>query len=192
MSGPETQAPTPEPADGTAAPPFEQLLVTHQNRIYFFIRSMVFNPDEARDVLQDVNAIIIRKHGQFIPGTDFKSWSFAIARFECMTYLRKYKSRSSAPANEQLLAYLSEGAESHSDRIDAWLEALGECRKLLATEGNELLDLRYQTRVPLEQIAIHWKTSEGALKQKLFRIRNQLKHCILKKSSGHSGESENE
>jgi len=170
---------------------FEALLVAHQHRIYFFIRSMVFNPEDARDLLQDVNAIIIRKRKRFAVGTDFKSWAFAIARFECLAYLRRYEMRRSAPLHAGLLEYLADGAEGCADDIDPWLEALAECRRLLPEESVELLTLRYQTRVPLEEIARLWKTTEGALKQKLFRVRNQLKACIMKRRSetgaGESG-----
>ena len=159
---------------------FESLLVSHQQRIYFFIRSMVFNPEDARDVLQDVNAIVIRKRGRFTPGTDFKSWAFAIARFECLAYLRRYEAKRSA-LDTGLFEHLAEGAEARAGDIDSWLEALADCRKLLPEESARLLDLRYQARTPLEEIASLWKTTEGALKQKLFRARNQLKICITKR-----------
>lgn len=177
MSG---SVPTPPVPDNAGARDFESLLVAHQHRIYFFIRSMVFNPEDARDVLQDVNVIIIRKRDQFATGTDFKSWSFAIARFECLAYLRRLEARRPVPP-DGLLEHLAEGAEARADQINSWLKALAECRKLLAEESHRLLDLRYQTRTPLEEIAGLWKTSEGALKQKLFRVRSQLKDCILKR-----------
>lgn len=169
--------PIPDP-DG-----FEELLLSHQPRIYYFIRSMVFNVEDARDVLQDVNAIILRKRVQFNPGTDFKSWAFAIARFECLAYLRRLEKRP-ALASDVLQDYLAEGAESRADEIDSWLAALVECRKLLPEESGRLLDLRYQYRIALEEIADRWNTTEGALKQKLFRIRNQLKTCIVKRLAG--------
>lgn len=178
MSG---QSPVNPASDHAATREFEALLLSHQHRIYFFIRSMVFNPEDARDVLQDVNAVIIRKHERFTPGTDFKSWAFAIARFECLAWLRRYEARRATPVDSGLLEHLAEGAESRADDTDAWLAALAECRKLLPEESAQLLQLRYQAQVPLEEIAGRWKTTEGALKQKLFRIRNQLKDCILKR-----------
>lgn len=185
MSGQPPVNPLP---DRAAAREFEALLVSHQHRIYFFIRSMVFNPDDARDVLQDVNAVIIRKRERFTAGTDFKSWAFAIARFECLAWLRRYETRRTPPLDSGLLEHLAEGAEARADDTDAWLEALAECRKLLPDDSAELLQLRYQTRVPLEEIATRWKTTEGALKQKLFRIRNLLKNCILKRRSQAAAE----
>ncbi|MBK1884539.1 sigma-70 family RNA polymerase sigma factor [Luteolibacter pohnpeiensis] len=160
---------------------FESLLVSHQKRIYFFIRSMVFNPEDARDVLQDVNSIILRKRDRFAQDTDFKSWAFAIARFECFTYLRKYQSGKLLAAGNELAEFLADTAEDHADRFERWMRALEQCRKHLPTESNDLLNLRYGTRRPLEEIAHAWKSTEGALKQKLFRARAQLKDCILKR-----------
>ncbi|MCW1883627.1 sigma-70 family RNA polymerase sigma factor [Luteolibacter flavescens] len=180
MSGPLPPSPTPDPPEAGS---FESLLVAHQQRIYFFIRSMVFNPEDARDVLQDVNAIILRKKERFTPGTDFKSWSFAIARFECLSYLRRYQGQKAVPS-EELLDHLAGAAEARADDLGPWLGALSECRKLLPGESVSLLDLRYHTRMPLDEIAGKWNTTEGALKQKLFRIRNQLKNCILGRLAG--------
>lgn len=160
---------------------FEALLVQHQQRIYFFIRSMVFDPDDARDVLQDVNAIIIRKRGQFVTGTDFKSWAFAIARFECLGYLSRLKKGSPAALESDVVQMIAESAEERADDTEAWLTALAQCRQSLPAEAAELLDLRYQQRVMLEVIADRWNTSVGALKQKLFRIRAQLRACVLKR-----------
>lgn len=178
MRGSGPNNPPPDQRAQESIEEFDSLLVSHQHRIYFFIRSMVFNPDDARDVLQDVNAIIIRKRDRYTPGTDFKSWSFAIARYECLTYLRRHQTKKTAPS-EGLLEYLAQEADTRADAIDSWLTALAECRKVLTEESNRLLELRYQNRIPLEEIASLWKTTEGALKQKLFRVRNQLKKCVL-------------
>ncbi|WP_267908154.1 sigma-70 family RNA polymerase sigma factor [Luteolibacter yonseiensis] len=187
MSGSAPNNFPPDRRDHGSVQEFDPLLLSHQHRIYFFIRSMVFNPDDARDVLQDVNAIIIRKRDRFSPGTDFKSWSFAIARYECLAYLRRHQAKQSV-ASDGLLEYLAEEAEPRADDVDSWLKALAECRKLLAEESDRLLEFRYQKRVPLEEIARLWKTTEGALKQKLFRVRNQLKKCVLRRFAETTGE----
>ncbi len=170
--------------DGDGPGDFEALLISHQSRIYFFIRSMVFNPEEARDVLQDVNMIIFRKRSRFAAGTDFKSWAFAIARFECMNHIRKHNKNRSILMSDSFLAYLSEGAEERADEMDSWLGALAHCRKRLTPMANRILNLRYKSRVPLEEVAVQWSTTEGALKQLLFRARAQLRKCVLERLSG--------
>jgi RNA polymerase sigma-70 factor (ECF subfamily) len=167
-----------EASERQAARNFESLLTEYQRRLYFFIRSMVFDPEDARDVLQDVNVIAVRKREQFAPGTDFKSWLFAIARFECLTYLNRRKKLQCSSLDSDMIATLANKAEERADDIEPWLGALAKCREDLPTEAVELLALRYQHRVMLETVAERWKTSLGALKQKLFRIRALLKDCI--------------
>lgn len=175
MRTPQSRTPPPGPGDERGV---EDLLVSFQRRIYFFIRSMVYDPDDARDVLQDVNAIILRKKARFRPGSNFKAWSFAIARFECLTYLRQHDSdRSRFP--EDMAEFLADGAEERADDIERWMTALGQCRELLPDDDRRLLQLRYEKGTPLERVAEQWGTTEGALKQKLFRTRKRLKQCIL-------------
>jgi RNA polymerase sigma-70 factor (ECF subfamily) len=164
--------------DRQAARNFESLLTEYQRRLYFFIRSMVFDPEDARDVLQDVNVIAFRKREQFVPGTDFKAWLFAIARFEGLTYLSRRKKVHWSNLDSDVLETLANKAEERSDDVEPYLGALAKCREALPQEAAELLTLRYQHRVMLETVAERWKTSVGALKQKLFRIRTLLKDCI--------------
>ncbi len=73
MSMPHQEStPVPRPREEQAA--FDHLVAEHQQRIYFFIRSMVFNPDDARDTLQDVNIVLYRKKEAFEHGAVSKCY----------------------------------------------------------------------------------------------------------------------
>lgn len=176
--------------DAADVPEFDVLLTAHQTRMYFFIRSMVFNPDDARDVLQDVNMVILRKKGAFQPGSDFKSWAFAIARFECLSYLHKYRKSVVSTLDPEMLENLAQRAEERAEDVDFWLGSLEKCQRLLDGEAQQLLDLRYRERVPLEMLALRWRTSVGALKQKLIRTRVRLRDCILKRKAVRDGNAD--
>jgi RNA polymerase sigma-70 factor (ECF subfamily) len=157
---------------------FEALIESHQQVIYFFIRSMVFNPDDAKDTLQDVNVVLWRKKGAFQSGTNFKAWAFTIARFECLTYLSRYKNNKLSTLDTGLLESIADTAEEKSDDVDPWLRALHQCMQGLSEEARMVVDSRYQQSLPLEKTAQKLQTSVGAIKQKLFRARKQLKQCI--------------
>lgn len=160
---------------------FDELVAGHQNRILFFIRSMVYQPEDARDVLQDVNIILFRKRAQFVMGTNFTAWSFAIARFECLSYLARRKNMPWDAMDHGLIEKIADRAEERADDMEKWLHALEECRRRLPEESSRLLALRYEEKARLEMIAAGWSTSVGSLKQKLLRIRAQLRECILKR-----------
>ena len=142
---------------------------------------MVLNPDDARDTLQDVNIVLYRKKDAYEHCTNFKAWAFTIARFECLSYLSRYKKMQWTTLDTGLLESLADKAEEKADDTEPWLAALKQCIQLLPPEIQGLIDSRYQQRTPLDTTAMHMQTSVGALKQKLFRARKQLKQCILQR-----------
>ena len=62
---------------------FVGLLTGHQSDIYLYLRSLVLNPDEASDILQDTNLVLWEKRGQFQMGTNFRAWAFQIRGTSC-------------------------------------------------------------------------------------------------------------
>lgn len=142
---------------------------------------MIFNPDDARDTLQDVNIVLYRKKDSFVPGTNFKAWAFTVARFECLSYLSRYKKTQWATLDTGLLETIAEKADEKADEVEPWLGALRQCLATLSPEAQQIIHSRYQAKTPLDTTAKHRQTSVGALKQKLFRARNQLRECILKR-----------
>lgn len=142
---------------------------------------MVFSPEDARDVLQEVNIIMVRKRQSFVTGTNFKAWAFSIARFEGLAYLARHKRVQWCTLDSGLIDSLADAAEEKAEKVSAQALALEQCKKLLPEASLQLLEHRYERRTPLENLACAWKTTEGALKQKLFRIRARLKKCIEKK-----------
>ncbi len=160
---------------------FDKLVIEHQNQIYGFIRAMIFNPDDARDALQDVNIILLRKRQSFELGTNFKAWAFAIARFECLSYLSRYKKIQWSTLDTGLLDSLADIVEEQSDSMEPRLKALRVCIQSLSADFKELIQFRYKQRVPLEKVALQKATTVTAVKQKLYRIRVNLKKCIAQK-----------
>jgi RNA polymerase sigma-70 factor (ECF subfamily) len=153
--------------------------------MYAFIRTMVFDPHDARDILQNVNVIIYRKREAFSLGSNFKAWAFTIARFECLTYLNDYKkTRNSATLDTGLLESLAdiiEDDDEDENDIKHWLKALKSCLLLLPDNSQTLILLRYKQGLSVEDTAQQNQSSLPAMKQKLYRIRNRLRKCILEK-----------
>lgn len=157
---------------------YDRLVAKIQKPMFFYIRSMVFNPDDARDVLQDVNIVLFRKQNYYVMGTNFKAWSFSVARFECLNYLKKYKRMQFDVLESELIENLADAADSKALEVELYTVALDHCLADLPDEARELITERYQNKKPLEKVAENWSTSVGALKQKLMRARAKLKLCI--------------
>ncbi len=158
---------------------FDKLVIDHQSALYAFIRSMIFNPQDARDTVQDVNIVLYRKKKSFILGTNFKAWAFTIARFECLSYLTRYKKRTWVALDAGLLESLADMAEEETDDIQPMLIAMRQCLQLLPEEAQDLIQQRYKQKISMESTAMEKNLSVPALKQKLYRVRNRLRKCIL-------------
>ncbi len=59
-------------------PALEKLIKKHQDYIYNIALRMVFNPDEAKDVTQEVLIKIITKLGSFEGRSSFRTWAYRI------------------------------------------------------------------------------------------------------------------
>jgi DNA-directed RNA polymerase specialized sigma24 family protein len=77
----QTDAPTPPEQ-------FMRLFLTNQRRFYGLILSLVTNPTDADDILQEVSVRMWQKYCEFKPGTDFAAWGLRFARFEAMNFLK--------------------------------------------------------------------------------------------------------
>ena len=110
---------------------YDQLVGDYQHRIFFFIRSMVYNKEDAKDILQDVNIVLFKKQAYYVSGTDFKSWAFTIARFECLSYLTKLKKNMTISIDNETEERLADTAEEMADAADPHLATLKTCMQKL-------------------------------------------------------------
>ena len=63
---------------------FVQLMTEHQGRLYAYVLSLLGDPDQANDVLQETNLVLWRNAGEFQMGSNFRAWAFRIAHFQVM------------------------------------------------------------------------------------------------------------
>jgi RNA polymerase sigma-70 factor (ECF subfamily) len=157
---------------------FVRQLTLHQSAVLAYIRSLMPGCSGAQDVLQQTNIKLWEKKDDFIPGTNFKSWAFAVARFELLGQRRRLRRNGwlvfSDSVAEQLAADL---AYEDSDRETA-LEALDRCLDKLRPHDLDLVRTRYASSCGLDEYALSLNRSSGTMKARLFKIRAALRRCI--------------
>jgi RNA polymerase sigma-70 factor (ECF subfamily) len=157
---------------------FEELLLAHQRPILLYIRSLVSNHHESEDLLQKTNLILWRKRESFEAGSNFRAWSFSIARLEVSNRLRQQRRDQRIYLQQQKELLASEGhLVAEAGDKDA-LMALQECLKKLPSRDKELLLMRYCTDRTLSDYARNLNRSPGTLKARLFKIRENLRKSI--------------
>src|SRR5476651_1887578 len=70
---------------------FNMLLKKYQQKIYWHIRRMVINHDDADDLVQDVFVKIWKSLPAFRSDAQLYTWMYRIATNECITFLNRKK-----------------------------------------------------------------------------------------------------
>jgi len=77
--------------ESTREEAFNQLLTKYQQKIYWHVRRMVIDHDDADDVVQDIFIKVWRNLANFREDSQLYTWLYRIATNECITFLNKKK-----------------------------------------------------------------------------------------------------
>jgi RNA polymerase sigma-70 factor, ECF subfamily len=165
---------------------FVEVMTAHQGRLYAYILTLLGDPDQANDVLQEANMVLWRSAGEYRPGSNFRAWAFRIAHFQVMAH-RQRQLRDRVVFDDEILAILDPAAKELDDTFEQREQALTGCLEKLAAAHRELLHNRYAEGQSLQAIAEASRKTANGVAQALFRIRRSLIDCVARLSA--EGES---
>lgn len=161
---------------------WETLVRRFQARIYGLARHYVRDPEEARDLAQEIFVRIYRKLDGFQGGDAFVPWMLRVARNCCIDRIRRLEARPPAhdvPADEarDLVAGgpspEAEGAASERRRmLERGLDAL-------AHDHREVLILKEIEGLKVEEISAMLGVPSGTIKSRAARARAELARVIV-------------
>ncbi|HEX6225396.1 MAG TPA: sigma-70 family RNA polymerase sigma factor [Chryseolinea sp.] len=143
---------------------FNLLVREYQKRVYWHVRKMVIDHDDADDVTQDIFIKIHRHIDRFREDAQLFTWIYRIATNECLNFLQRKKRRFFLPIGD-VAGELSNKLEStpalSGDEIQLRLQ-----KALLKLPDKQRLvfNMKYFDDMPYEQISEITDTSVGALK----------------------------
>ena len=143
---------------------FRLLLGKYQERLYWQIRRMVLDHEDANDVLQNCMVKVFRSIDQFEGKSALYTWLFRIATNESITFLNQRKKRGSTSLDEEgapVANRLQADAFFDGDELQA---ALHQALHRLPDKQRQVFNLRYFEEMSYQDIAAVLNTSEGALK----------------------------
>ena len=162
---------------------FVQLVVSHQSALHAFVLALLPGSPEVDDVVQEVNAMLWKKRGEFSVGTNFKAWMFSIAKFKVMALWRDQKRRKVWAVPEETLHLLIEDASDACHETENLRHvALRQCIEELHPNDRGLILRRYFEGNSLKQVALEVGRKAGNLKGSLHRIRMALRACVRRKT----------
>ncbi|WP_291869225.1 RNA polymerase sigma factor [Maribacter sp.] len=148
----------------TQAKAFEVLVNTYKERLYWHIRRMVLNHNDADDVLQNTFIKVYRNIGNFKGESKLYSWMYRIATNESLSFLQlksKKMGIDSVELQETLLNNLESDVYFEGDEIQLKLQ------KAIATLPKKqklVFNMRYFDEMKYQKISEILETSVGALK----------------------------
>lgn len=143
---------------------FRLLMETHQERLYWQVRRLLNDHDDANDVLQNALVKVFRNIGQFEGKSGLYTWLYRIVTNEAITFINQRKRRSSTSiddANINLANRLQ--ADSFFDGDEAQIR-LKQALETLPDRQKEVFNLRYYEEMGYEEMSQLLNTSVGALK----------------------------
>jgi RNA polymerase sigma-70 factor, ECF subfamily len=165
-------------ADSGRAKEFTELYSSCERRLYVYIVSLIGNPLDAHDVLQETNLILWQKFDQFRRGTQFLAWAREVARLRVLRY-RRMHTNNTLLLQASALDVLTRHFDSTSDCPDRFYgEALVDCVKALHDGDRELVQLRYTSGISVQALAEKLNRSVNAVSHSLGRIRRLLRECV--------------
>ena len=166
-----------------ASAEFVTELTRNQRQLHAFILTMVWDFEEADDLLQETNLALWRKAEEFDTTREFLPWAMQFARFQVKAWLKR-RQRLPPAFDDAAIDRLMHRSIDAARRGDARRSALEDCLQRLPDAQRQLLARRYSPDVSVAEMAAQQSMNPAALSQALRRIRIALLACIERKLSG--------
>ncbi|MET3978886.1 RNA polymerase sigma factor (sigma-70 family) [Mucilaginibacter sp. UYP25] len=143
---------------------FNLLLKKYQQKIYWHVRRMVINHDDADDIVQDVFIKIWKNLPGFRNDAQLYTWMYRIATNECITFLNKKKAKNNISLDDvdyELADTLSSSDQFTGDQIQRKLQ---EAILTLPDKQRLVFNMKYFDDMKYEEMSDVLGTSVGALK----------------------------
>jgi len=158
---------------------FTAIIKKYQEKLYWHIRRMVVEHEDANDVLQNVFIRVWNGLDNFREDSQLYTWLYRIATNECLSYLEQQK-RKSAVSFDEIESGLANKivADKYFDpnklewKLQLAIQQLPEKQRVVFT-------LRYYDEMPYEEMSRVLDTSEGALKASYHHAVKKIEDYIL-------------
>ncbi len=158
---------------------FTDIIKKYQERLYWHIRRMVVDHEDANDVLQNMFIKVWNGLDNFREDSQLYTWLYRIATNECLTFIEQQKKRSSVSLSDvengisnRLKADKNFDANKVEWKLQLAMQQLPEKQRVV-------FNLRYYDEMPYEEMSRVLETSEGALKASYHHAVKKIEDFIL-------------
>ena len=158
---------------------YTRIIKKYQEKLYWHIRRMVVDHEDANDVLQNMFIKVWKGLENFREDSQLYTWLYRIATNESLTFLQQQKKRSSIslsddenPLSNRIQADKHFDANKLEWKLQIAIQQLPEKQRVV-------FNLRYYDEMPYEKMSQVLETSEGALKASYHHAVKKIEDFIL-------------
>lgn len=157
---------------------FTAIIKKYQEKLYWHVRRLVVDHDDANDVLQNVFIKVWNGLENFREDSQLYTWLYRIATNEGLTFLEQQKKRSTVSLSDV------ESGLSNKIRSDTGFDAnklewrLQIAIQQLPEKQRVVFNLRYYDEMPYQEMSRILDTSEGALKASYHHAARKIEEFI--------------
>jgi RNA polymerase sigma-70 factor (ECF subfamily) len=157
---------------------FTSIIKKYQEKLYWHIRRMVVDHDDANDVLQNMFIKVWNGLENFREDSQLYTWLYRIATNESLTFLEQQKKRTSISLSdvEDGLSNKIKSDENFNANKLEWKLQLAI--QQLPEKQRIVFNLRYYDEMPYEEMSRILDTSEGALKASYHHAAKKIEDFI--------------
>ncbi len=154
------------------------MIKQYQERLYWHIRKIVINHDDADDVLQNTFIKAWKGMENFKGEAKIYTWLFRIGTNESISFLRQKRSNlvSIHPIEYHLSNTLSADSYFEGDKIQLKLQ---KAILTLPEKQRIVFNMRYYDEMPYQEMSEILETSEGALKASYHIAAKKIEEILL-------------
>ncbi len=157
---------------------FNLLVRQYQERIYWHVRRMVIDHDDADDLVQEVFIKVWKGLDKFRENAQLFTWIYRIATNECLTFLAKKKRRFFLPIGDvkkELSGKIDHNTNLTGDDIQ---QKLHKALLKLPDKQRLVFNLKYFDNMKYDDIAAITNTSVGALKASYHHAVKKIEEIL--------------
>jgi RNA polymerase sigma-70 factor (ECF subfamily) len=158
---------------------FTLLVQQYQTQLYWHIRRMVMDHDDANDLVQEVFLKVWKGIRFFREDSSLYTWLYRIAANECTNFLRKRQLHSVIPlmeGNRELAERLRDDPYFTGDAVQLKLQ---KALEKLPPRQRQVFSMRYYDEMPYETMSAILNTSVGALKASYHIAAKKIEDSLM-------------
>ncbi|MHA4843763.1 RNA polymerase sigma factor [Flavitalea antarctica] len=165
------------PATKEAA--YTSLIRKYQEKLYWHVRRIVVEHEDANDVLQNTFIRVWNALDNFREDSQLYTWLYRIATNECLSFLEQKKRKSSVSLSDDensLTGSIKADKDFDPSKIEWKLQL---AIQQLPEKQRAVFSLRYYDEMPYSEMSKVLDTSEGALKASYHHAVKKIEDYIL-------------